>query len=358
MSSVIDRCLERGILPDPFIRSGIRRLLKQRLRDEQAADPEASAHRLTEWLRKCDKSEIAVSVSAANEQHYEVPAKFFERVLGKYSKYSCGLWTQPTDTLDSAEARMLEKTCERAEIVDGMRILDLGCGWGSFSLWAAEHYPKSQIVGVSNSASQREHILQVAKSRGLENIEIITQDVNQLTLEVTKEMPFDRIVSIEMMEHTRNWRQLLKRAAYWLKPNGKMFIHIFTHRNVGYEFTSRSDSDWMARHFFTGGQMPADSQMLHYQEDFHVESHWRVNGQHYQKTSEAWLRNLDKNREEITAILRSPYGDDAKKMTNLWRVFFLSCAELWGFDKGREWLVSHYLLQPRRGLSETSSVSA
>lgn len=347
MTKVIERCLERGILPDVIVRAGIRRLLRKRLRSEMAHDPEASAHRLADWIRQCDDSSIAVSVDAANQQHYEVPAAFFDLVLGKYRKYSCGLFSKPTTTLDEAEAAMLEQTCKRAGIEDGMRVLDLGCGWGSMSLWVAEHYPNCQITGVSNSSSQREFILGQAKERGLTNVEIITADVNDLEIPETRERPFDRIVSIEMMEHTRNWRRLLERAAGWLHPDGRMFVHVFTHKTVGYEFVARNEDDWMSRHFFTGGQMPADSQLLHFQDHLQIESHWRVSGRHYQRTADAWLRNLDANRDEATVILRRPYGQLAAKMTNLWRVFFLSCSELWGFDNGREWLVSHYLMRPR-----------
>lgn len=347
MSRVIERCLEKGILPDAIVRAGIRRLLRKRLRNERADDPEASAQRLAEWIKQCDDSSIAIDTDAANEQHYEVPAAFYQLVLGKYRKYSCGLWTKSTTTLDEAEAAMLEQSCRRAGIEDGMRVLDLGCGWGSMSLWIAEHYPNCKVVGVSNSNSQREFIMAQAQERGLDNVEIITCDVNQLELEQAREQPFDRIVSIEMMEHTRNWRSLLERVRNWLKPDGRMFIHVFTHRTVGYQFVSETDDDWMARHFFTGGQMPADSQLFHFQDDMQVESHWRVSGRHYQRTADAWLRNLDQNREAATATLRRPYGQDAAKMTNLWRVFFMSCSELWGFDNGREWLVSHYLLRPR-----------
>ena len=347
MTKVIERCLERGILPDAIVRAGIRRLLRKRLRSEMAHDPEASAHRLADWIRQCDDSSIAESVDAANRQHYEIPASFFQLVLGKHQKYSCGLWNTPTSTLDEAEDAMLVQTCKRAGIQDGMRVLDLGCGWGSMSLWVAQQFPNCHVVGVSNSSSQRDFILGKAKERGLLNIDIITADVNELELKEAHQHPFDRIVSIEMMEHTRNWRRLLERAAGWLHPNGRMFVHVFTHKSVGYEFVTRSDDDWMARHFFTGGQMPADSQLLHFQDHLQIESHWRVSGQHYQRTADAWLRNLDANRDEATAILRRPYGQQAAAMTNLWRVFFLSCSELWGFEKGSEWLVSHYLMRPR-----------
>lgn len=343
MSGLVDRWLERGRLPDWLVRAGIRRLLRQRLRDEHADDPEVSAVRLAAWRAECDASPIAVETAAANTQHYEVPAAFYARVLGRHRKYSSGLWTSSTRDLDEAEAAMLRLTTERAEVRDGMRVLDLGCGWGSFSLWAARQFPASRIVGVSNSASQREDILARAGVEGLRNVDIVTADANRF------EPPgrFDRIVSVEMMEHARNWRQLLERAANWLVPGGKMFVHVFTHRTVGYPFAVGGAGDWMAREFFTGGQMPADAQLLYLQDHFAVEGHWRVNGTHYARTAEAWLRNYDVARRDLEPVLRATYGDRAAAMGNLWRVFFLACAELWGFAGGREWFVSHYLLRRR-----------
>jgi len=343
MTTVIEHLLERGLLPDAIIRTGIRHLLRKRLRAEQVSDPEASAQRLRRWIRQCDESPIAVSTTAANDQHYEVPARFYELVLGKHRKYSCGLWTSPVATLDDAEAAMLMQTVKRAQIEDGMRVLDLGCGWGSLSLWVAQHFPNCQVLAVSNSISQRDYILSVAQRRQLDNLEAVTADVNDFK----PPEAVDRIVSIEMMEHARNWRRLLERAASWLTPSGKMFVHVFTHRSVGYEFAADGDNDWMARHFFTGGQMPADAQILHLQDHLQVESHWRISGRHYERTAQAWLARLDDNRDEATATLRRPYGQRAARMTNLWRVFFMSCAELWGYDQGREWLVSHYLMRPR-----------
>jgi cyclopropane-fatty-acyl-phospholipid synthase len=343
MSGRTERWLERGRLPDWLVRFGIRRLLRQRLREEYAADPERAAERLQRWIAACDQSPIAVETQAANAQHYEVPAAFYARVLGKHRKYSSGLWTTAR-TLDEAEAAMLQLTCERADLQNGMRLLDLGCGWGSISLWAARHFPECRIVGISNSASQRADILARAAAEGLHNVEILTADANTL------EPPgrFDRIISVEMMEHTRNWRTLLQRAASWLEPEGRMFVHVFTHATVGYPFAVDGKDDWMARHFFTGGQMPADAQMLWFQDHLAIEQHWRVNGSHYAKTAEAWLQNFDAARHELLPVLQQTYGDRAAAMANLWRVFFMACAELWGFDRGRQWLVSHYRLRRRR----------
>lgn len=344
MTRRIDRWLERGTLPDWLVRAGIRRLLRRRLHQEGAHDPERAAERLQLWIACCDASPIAVETAAANDQHYEVPAAFYARVLGQHRKYSSGLWESGTTTLDQAEAAMLALTCERAEIQDGMRVLDLGCGWGSVSLWIARTFPRCRVVGVSNSASQRADILARAAAEGLANVEIVTADANTFTPPGT----FDRIVSVEMMEHTRNWRALLQRAAGWLVPGGKMFVHVFTHATVGYPFAVDGDDDWMAKHFFTGGQMPADAQLLHFQDHFAVQAHWRVDGRHYAKTAEAWLANFDRARAELTPVLRQAYGERADAMANLWRVFFMACAELWGFAGGREWLVSHYRLV-RRG---------
>jgi cyclopropane-fatty-acyl-phospholipid synthase len=342
MTSRTERWLERGLLPDWLVRFGIRRLLRQRLRDEAAADPERSAARLAAWLASCDRSPIAVETAAANTQHYEVPAAFYARVLGQHRKYSSGLWTTAT-TLDQAEAAMLQLACERAEIQDGMRVLDLGCGWGSMSLWLAQHYPRCRVVGVSNSHSQRADILARAAAAGLHNVEIVTHDANTFAAPGT----FDRVVSVEMMEHTRNWRALLERVAGWLAPGGKLFVHVFTHATVGYPFAVDGHDDWMARHFFTGGQMPADAQLLHFQDHLAIEAHWRVNGRHYARTAEAWLANFDRARADLQPVLQQAYGDRAEAMANLWRVFFLACAELWGYAGGTQWFVSHYRLRRR-----------
>ncbi|MBX3464979.1 MAG: class I SAM-dependent methyltransferase [Planctomycetes bacterium] len=338
-----ERALERGLLPDWLVRIGIRRLLRQRLDQEGAHDPEASAERLRQWIARCDASPIAVETAAANAQHYEVPAAFYAPILGRRRKYSACLWTADTPDLDAAAEAMLSLSAERAQIADGMRVLDLGCGWGSMTLWLAERFPRCRIVGVSNSASQREDILARAAAQGLRNVEILTADANVFAAPGT----FDRIVSIEMMEHLRNWRRLLERAAGWLAADGRMFVHVFTHRSVGYEFATDGRDDWMARHFFTGGQMPADAQLLHCQDHFAVEAHWRLSGTHYARTAEAWLANFDRHRAALQPVLETAYGPRAAAMANLWRVFFLACAELWGFAGGREWLVSHYRLRRR-----------
>jgi cyclopropane-fatty-acyl-phospholipid synthase len=228
--------------------------------------------------------------------------------------------------------------------VDGQDILEMGCGWGSLTLWMAEKYPHSRITGVSNSATQREHILAQAQERGLDNVTILTCDMNEFEIAPG----FDRIVSVEMFEHMKNWETLLEKAARWLRPHGKMFIHIFTHKDFAYHFEGKDETDWMSRYFFTGGQMPADAQMLHFQKDFQIEKHWRVSGSHYGKTSEAWLARMDAHKAEIWPILEQTYGrDKARQWWVYWRVFYMACAELWNYRGGEEWIVSHYRLLKR-----------
>lgn len=341
-STLSERLLATGRLPDWLVRAGIRRRLRARLRRQHVDDPERVQGELMSWVRACEQQPLAVATAAANAQHYEVPAGFFAAVLGRHRKYSCGLWTHPAATLDEADAAMLELTCRRGQLADGMTVLDLGCGWGALSLWIAEHHPRCRVLGVSNSGTQRDDILARARARGLTNVEIVTADINTFT----PDRRFDRVFSVEMMEHCRNWRELLRRIAGWLQPDGRLFVHVFTHRNAGYPFAVDGDGDWMARQFFTGGQMPADSQLLYWQDDLRIQDHWHVSGDHYRRTSEAWLRNLDRARDQVLPLL----GDDAasaRRQFHAWRTFFLACAELWGHAGGREWFVSHYLAARR-----------
>jgi len=338
---------ERGWLPDAAIRAGIRRLCAQRL-DEclagGAAAQQARHQRLVEALRRMP---LAVHTDSANAQHYEVPTAFFEHCLGPRLKYSACLFERPETTLAEAEVAMLGLYAVRAGLEDGMDILELGCGWGSLTLWMAQRFPNARITAVSNSNSQREWIQARCREQGLDNVQVLTCDVNVLELAPDR---FDRCVSVEMFEHVRNHEALMARIADWLRPQGKLFVHIFAHRLAAYPYDTQGDGNWMGRHFFTGGLMPAADMLLHLQRDLVLERRWLVDGTHYQRTAEAWLANQDRQREAILPVLEAAYGGtaQAKLWYQRWRIFWMSCAELFGYDHGQQWLVAHYLFQPRR----------
>ena len=336
---------ERGCMPDKLVRMGIRRLLKKRLAAVDQGSSVANRKRLDALIEEFSNGPLALVPEKANEQHYEVPAELFVKTLGQRLKYSGCYWPEGVADLNQAEEAALTKSCEHAELVDGMDVLELGCGWGSLSLWMAEHYPNAKITSVSNSASQREFILRRAQERGVDaNLNVITCDINDLQCQ----QKFDRVVSIEMFEHVRNHKELFRRIASWLTDDGRLFAHIFCHRQWTYKFEDQGSSDWMSRYFFSGGIMPGNDLFLQYQDDLTLQQQWTWNGMHYQKTCEAWLRNMGKNRSQIMPLLEETYGEkDAVRWFNRWRMFYLACSELFGFREGQEWWVSHYLFSKK-----------
>lgn len=334
---MIDSLLEKNLLPDWLLRIGIRRLLAQRIRGE------STAYRREAYVADLKTRALAEQTAAANTQHYEVPTRFYQLCLGQNLKYSGCLYPTGRETLDQAEDAMLALYAERAQLADGQTILELGCGWGSLCLYNAKKFPRAQITAISNSRTQKEHIDAEAKQRGLTNLTIITADINVFD---TAPAQFDRVVSVEMFEHLKNYQRLFAHIARWLKPGGMLFTHIFTHHRFSYHFVARDSTDWMSRYFFTGGQMPAHDLFLQFQDDLKLVSDWTVNGRHYQQTAEHWLQNMDAHRAEIFPIFVQTYGaENATKWWAFWRVFYLSCAELWGYRGGEEWLVSHYLFR-------------
>lgn len=359
--SKLDTLLGYGILPDFVIRAGIRRFLKQKLHLFRKDNPQQIKENFARFLEELDQLPIAINTSDANSQHYELPPQFFKSVLGKRMKYSCAFFKNKNDSdwqkaLDKAEEDMLDLYLERAEIKNGQNILDLGCGWGSFTLYCAQKFPQCQLLAVSNSVSQRLFIESEVSKLGLSNVKVRTANILDLQLS----QKFDRIISIEMFEHMKNYRQLFKKLSSWLIPEGKLFVHIFTHKEYAYHYDKSDENDWMTEYFFSGGTMPSDNLLLYFQEDLSIQNHWVVSGSHYQKTANAWLKKMDLHKRELFPYLEETYGKAKCKIWwNYWRVFFMACAELWGYQNGQEWQVSHYLFslkQDRHFRSHLESV--
>ena len=333
---------EKGLLPDVFIRLGISRLCRQRLSEAKVLSTQAMEEKHQHWINIIKESPVALVPEKANEQHYDVPPRLFELVLGSSLKYSAGYWPQGTSSLDDSEVEMLKLSSKRASLSDGQEVLELGCGWGSLTFHIAQNFPNSEITAVSNSNDQRQFIEKKCEKLKIKNIKVITADMNDFSID--KE--FDRVVSIEMFEHMRNYDELLKRVSGWLKKDGKLFVHIFSHKEIAYPFEDEGEGDWMAREFFSGGQMPSHKLLTCFSSRMKIEKDWRIEGTHYEKTSLAWLNKMDENKAEVLKLFEKTYGkNEASIWFQRWRIFFMSCEVLFGFNQGSEWGVSHYLFE-------------
>ncbi|HRP68053.1 MAG TPA: cyclopropane-fatty-acyl-phospholipid synthase family protein [Turneriella sp.] len=340
MKNTIDSIVSRGILPDAILRLAIRKLNRRRLKEISFDDIELAQAKTQEVVQILRSSEIAVLTEKANEQHYEVPADFFNLVLGKHLKYSSCYFLTGKESLDEAEFLMLNETIEMARIQDGDEILELGCGWGSLSLFMAQKFPRSKITAVSNSKSQKAFIDAKAKQSNLKNLNVVTVDINNFN----PKKKFDRVVSVEMFEHMRNYETLFSRIHSWLKTNGTLFIHIFAHRDYPYFFENKDADDWMSRYFFSGGIMPSNHLFSYFSRQFSLKEHRVFKGTHYHLTAEHWLRNLDTNRLQVLDIFSNVYGkNNARRWLHYWRVFFLAVSELFRTKSGQVWCVNHYL---------------
>lgn len=339
---MIDTIVAKGMIPDFFLRKGIQNLVQKRLKEISSAHVDLLEKRRQSLIKELKLSPIAIETDLANDQHYQVPSGFFEKVLGENMKYSCAFFEKGNESLKEAESKMLKITCERAQIKDGMKILELGCGWGAITLYMAKQYPNSAITAVSNSKTQREFILNKAQNLGLSNVEVITANM----IDFDTDLKFDRVVSVEMFEHMRNYEKLLEKISKWLNDEGKLFVHIFVHSKFSYKFEVNDETDWMSKYFFSGGIMPSEHLLYYFQKDLSIKNHWTLSGRHYAQTARKWLNNMDDNKSDIMKVFNDHYGPkDAMKWFNYWRVFFMSCEELWAFDDGREWLVGHYLFE-------------
>lgn len=346
MMSFVEKLLERNLVPDWLLRIGIRRLLAERLVGEAGANVEEDMRRKVAMVDELSESAIAIEQEKANEQHYEVPTEFFLKVLGPRLKYSSAYFESADSTLAAAEESMLRLYCQRAGLVDGMTVLDLGCGWGSLTLYIAEYYPKCSITGLSNSWTQREYIEGQARLKGFRNVNVITADISKVEKLEKAPATFDRVFSIECFEHMSCYRDLLGKISRWMRPDSRLFVHVFCHAKYAYRFETEGASDWMGRYFFTGGTMPSDDLLSFFQAHLRIIDRWRVDGRHYAQTSECWLQNMNASIEELRPILRSAYGTDATKWEAYWRTFFMAVAELFGYRQGSEWHIAHYLFAP------------
>ena len=337
---MIDFLLNHNLVPDFLIRQKIRKLNDERLSIERG---KYSSEYVENFIQDLKSLPIAIETKSANDQHYEVPAEFFKLCLGEHLKYSCCYWVNKNDNLNTAEKNMLQLTCERAGLIDGLSILELGCGWGAISLWMAKNYPNSKITSVSNSESQKKYIYKECEKRGITNLEVITADMNVFQIE----KKFDRVVSVEMFEHMKNYDILLNRISNWLKDSGKLFVHIFTHKTFSYHFETEGKNNWMGKYFFTGGIMPSHNLLDNFNNDLKIVKNWIVDGTHYHRTAESWLDNMDANKDKITDIFKLTYGRNHTKWRVYWRIFFMACSELWKTNNGNEWQVSHYLFKKK-----------
>lgn len=341
----IYNAISRDAIPEWLIRRGIRSMLAQKIKEHTRPSPDKEREVLLEFVNELKALPIALHTDSANRQHYEVPAEFFKYALGPRLKYSCALWTDSTRTLAEAEENMLDLYCQRADLQDGQDILELGCGWGSLSLYLAERYSKSNIVTLSNSSTQKKYIDDQIAQRSIKNLHVLTANI----INFDTEMEFDRIISIEMFEHLKNYELMLAKVSRWMRAEGKLFIHIFTHKRFAYHYEDKDGTDWMTSTFFEGGTMPSEDLLLYFQKDVRILDQWTVCGTHYQKTSEAWLANMKANKQAVIKIMADTYGtENAVKWWAFWKLFFLACAELWGYKNGSEWTVSHYLFESQK----------
>lgn len=336
--------LERNLLPDAVVRRLTRLLLASRLRLGYLPSADLQLASLLDFKRSLEDMPIAVETDKANSQHYELPTSFFKLVLGKNLKYSCCYFQDKSSTLEDAENAMLGLYCERAQVKDGQSILDLGCGWGSLSIYIAKKYPNCCITGICNSITQKSHIEEQCRDLQLSNVKIIVADIGKFEMEAS----FDRVISIEMFEHMKNYKELLKKISKWMKQDSLLFVHHFCHKTFPYHFEDKNEDDWITRYFFAGGTMPSANLLLYFQDDVTVVNHWLVNGMHYARTSEEWLRRMDQNLASIRPIFETTYGkDSATKWIAYWRTFFIAVAELFGYSNGEEWMIALYLFKKK-----------